>query len=209
MHKPFAIFDMDGTLIDSMPFWCNLSQEYLSRQGVSTLPEGLLDEIIPMTMSESAALFARRFSLPYTPEQICADMNALMEAHYRLDIPFKPSVYDYLSRLAGEGVRMCVASATARPLMHACLDRLGLLPFFDFLLSCEDLHTSKREPLIYLDAARRFGAAPCDVTVYEDSLHCVETARRAGFRVAAVYDAFSDASWPQICALADETIFFS
>ena len=84
MDKQFAIFDMDGTLIDSMIFWKNLASEYLSGKGVKQIPEEILERIKPMTMSESAALFQQEFGLSGDPEE---EMNAMMDAHYQNDIP--------------------------------------------------------------------------------------------------------------------------
>ena len=132
MDKQFAIFDMDGTLIDSMIFWKNLASEYLSSKGVKQIPADILERIKPMTMSESAALFQQEFALTGDPE---AEMNAIMDEHYRKDIPLKPGVREYLQLLHRRGVRMCVASATAEHLMESCLTRLGVRDCFEFLLS--------------------------------------------------------------------------
>ena len=145
MDKKFAIFDMDGTLIDSMGFWKNLATEYLTARGVAEIPGEILERIRPMTMSESAALFQREFGLTGDPE---AEMNAMMDAHYRNDIPLKPGVREYLENLHRQGARMCVASATAEPLMESCLTRLGVRQYFNFLLSCETVGAGKRSPRV-------------------------------------------------------------
>lgn len=209
MHKPFAIFDMDGTLIDSMGLWYNLGREYLQSKGVAENLEGVLEEIRPLTMSEAAAWFVDRLTLAETPEAVADAMNGIMAAHYRQDVPLKPGVREHLERLRQEGVRMCAASATAEHLMEACLQRLGVRPYFDFLLSCESLGTSKREPHIYLEAARRLGAAPGETAVYEDALYAIQTAKKANFHVIAVYDADAAGHWDEIRRLADETISFA
>ena len=201
MDKRFAIFDMDGTLIDSMGFWKNLATEYLNSKGVAEIPEDILERIKPMTMSESAALFKNEFGLTGDPE---AEMNAMMEDHYRHDIPLKPGVSAYLKKLCEQGVRMCVASATAEHLMAACLERLGVLPYFDFLLSCETLGAGKRSPLVYHESAGRLGAVPAGTAVFEDALYAVQTAKNAGFYVVGVRD--DSAAWDSIKSIADETI---
>ena len=103
---------------------------------------------------------------------------------------------------------MCVASATAMPLMQACLQRLEVLPLFDFLLSCEEFCTSKREPLIYLEAARRFGQCPQEIAVYEDALYALQTARQAGFFTVGVYEKTTAEEWEEISRTADRTIKF-
>ena len=141
MDKGFAIFDMDGTLIDSMIFWKGLASEYLSSKGITHIPADILEQIKPMTMSESAVLFQQEFGLTGDPE---AEMNAIMDAHYRNDIPLKPGVWEYLQLLHINGIRMCVASATAEHLMESCLTRLGVRDCFEFLLSCETVGVGKK-----------------------------------------------------------------
>ena len=203
MDKQFAIFDMDGTLIDSMVFWKNLATEYLSSKGVKQIPEDILERIKPMTMSESAALFQQEFGLSGDPE---AEMNAMMDAHYRNDIPLKPGVREYLQTLRSRGVRMCVASATAEPLMEACLNRLGVRGCFAFLLSCETVGAGKSSPLVYQESAKRLNAAPSEIAVYEDALYAVETAKSAGYHVVGVYDDSAAKNWQTIACIADEVI---
>lgn len=204
MDKHFAIFDMDGTLIDSMGFWGDLASEYLHSKGIRQIPADILERIQPMTMSESAALFRAEFGLTGDPE---AQMNAMMQKHYQQDIPLKSGVREYLQKLQGKGVRMCVASATAEHLMDACLTRLGVRNCFEFLLSCEAVGAGKHRPLIYQESARRFCAAPKDIAVFEDAPYAVRTAKNAGFYVVGVYDGSAAKSWRTIEKLSDEIIF--
>ena len=203
MDKKFAIFDMDGTLIDSMGFWKNLATEYLTSKGIMQIPADILERIKPMTMSESAALFKQEFGLTGDVE---AEMNAMMDAHYRNDIPLKPGVWEYLENLHRQGGRMCVASATAEQLMEACLTRLDVRQYFEFLLSCETVGAGKSSPLVYREAARRLGAAPGEVAVYEDALYAVQTAKEALFHVVGVFDSGSSGNWKTIEKIADEII---
>ena len=203
MDKKFAIFDMDGTLIDSMVFWKNLASEYLYSKGVCDIPADILEQIKPMTMSESAALFQQKFGLTGDPE---SEMNAMMDEHYRNDIPLKPGVWEYLWTLHSRGVRMCVASATAEHLMVDCLKRLGVLEYFAFLLSCETVGAGKRNPIVYHESAKRLGANPADIAVYEDALYAVRTAKDAGYFVIGVYDDSAKPNWQTITGLADEII---
>ena len=203
MDKKFAIFDMDGTLIDSMIFWKNLATEYLSSKGVKQIPADLLERIKPMTMSESAALFRQEFGLTGDPE---AEMNAMMDAHYQNDIPLKPGVQEYLRLLQSRGVRMCVASATAEQLMESCLTRLGVWDCFEFLLSCETVGAGKRSPLVYHESAKRLHVAPTQIAVYEDALYAVQTAKDAGYYVVGVYDDSAAKNWKTIEKTADEIV---
>ncbi len=187
MDKQYAIFDMDGTLVDSLPVWEHLAAEYLESKGVSPVPSHILEAIETMTLSQSARLFQVEFSLAGDPE---AEMTALLEGHYRRDIPLLPGVRAHLEELRRRGVRMCVASTTARPLMECCLARLDILACFDFLLSCEEVGAGKDSPSIYLEAARRLGAVPGEIAVYEDAAYAMETARAAGFDVVNLKEEF-------------------
>ncbi len=206
MDKKFAIFDMDGTLVDSMSYWRQLAGEFLASKGIREVPQSIFEKIKPMTMTESAALFIETFSLSGTPESIAAEMNGMMDAHYRKDIPLKDGVQAYLARLAAEGVQMCVASATAEPLMEACLTRTGVRPYFQFLLSCETVGVGKNRPDVYEEAARRLGSIPSETAVYEDAHYALETAQKAGFYTVGVYDAGAEADWAQVKGMAEEVI---
>ncbi len=206
MNKSFAIFDMDGTLVDSMAFWCRLPREYLDSKGIHQIPADVLEQIKPLTMSQSAQLFARRFDLGGTAEAIAGEMNQMMEIHYRRDIPLKPGVKEYLEGLKAKEIAMCVASATAKSLMEVCLARLGIRDCFSFLLSCEEVGAGKERPDVYLEAARRLGCAPREAAVYEDALYAAATAKQAGFYVVAVYERMAAERWEELKKLADEAI---
>lgn len=204
MDKRYAIFDMDGTLVDSMVYWKNLASEYLRNKGVAEVSAEVLNKIKPMTMTESAALFIQEFQLEGSPEQIADEMNALMDQHYHNDIPLKAGVHEYLDQLHCSGTVMCVASATAEPLMKACLSRLGVAHYFQFLLSCETVGAGKNRPDVYFAAAERLGAGPEEIAVYEDALYAARTAKDAGFYVVGVYDDSASGHWDELKELADE-----
>lgn len=206
MNKPFAIFDMDGTLVDSMVYWQRLGREYLNSQGVTEGVDEVLERIKAMTMAESSALFIETFGLPGTPETVEAEMNAVMDEHYRSDIPLKPGAADYLAVLKEQGTKMCVATATPEPLARDCLQRLGVLEDFEFLLSCDAVGAGKDRPDVFWEAARRLGAAPGETAAFEDTLFALRTAKDAGFYTVGVWDASGDGHWNELTALADETV---
>ena len=126
MDKQFCIFDMDGTLVDSMPLWKSLGKDYLKARGHSPTPDQLA-ALGPMTMLEGATFLMETFGIEGPPEHIIEEMHAVMEAHYRTDIPLKAGIQDYLVQLKQQGAKLCVATATAEPLARACLERLGAL----------------------------------------------------------------------------------
>lgn len=196
---------MDGTLVDSMGYWNRLVEEYLRRKGV-TPPPDLWRTIQVMTMPQSSAWLIKHFGIDGTPASVEAEMNAVMADHYRHDILSKPGVRGYLTGLRRRGVKLCVASNTPAPLVHACLGRLELLDFFGFCISGEEVGAGKDRPDIYMAAAARLGGVPENTAVYEDALFAIETARAAGFYTVGVYDRESAENWDAIRALADETV---
>lgn len=210
MNKKYAIFDMDGTLIDSMGYWKNLGREYLALHGITENLDEIIERIKPMTMTESAELFRTEFHLAGTKEGIAAEMNQMMDAHYRNDIPLKAGVKEYLVKLNALGVKMCVASATDVDLMQACLERLGIKNYFSFLLSCEEVGVGKRKPDVYFEALKRLQEKetilPEDVAVYEDADYAIHTAWDAGFYTIAVLDDSNKKKWEQLKAQTIESI---
>lgn len=206
MNKHYAIFDMDGTLLDSMPFWVGLPQEYLDQVGAGPLRPGDGERIATMTLSGAAAFLVEQYHLRRTPQQAADELTALIGSHYRGDLQLKRQARSYLQQLRAQGVHMCVASATDQELIEVCFARLGILDWFDVVLSCETLHTDKLHPDIYLECARRMGAAPGDVAVFEDMSHALRTAKDAGFYTVAVHDPLEEYERPQLTALADETL---
>ena len=135
-----------------------------------------------------------------------AEMNAVMDEHYRSDIPLKPGAAEYLAALKNRGVKMCVATATPEPLARACLERLGALEDLEFLLSCDAVGAGKDRPDVFLEAARRLGAAPAETAVFEDATFALQTAKNAGFYTVGVWDASGDKHWDAMTDLADETV---
>lgn len=203
MKNTFAIFDMDGTLVDSMGYWNQLADEYLAKRHIPPLTPALKEESIALTMLESAQLFIREFGLSGTPEQIAGEINALMETHYRTDVRLKPGVVTCLERMKTAGFQMCVASSTCPELLDLCLRRLGVRDYFTFLLSCEEVGVGKNRPDVYLEAARRMGGRPENTVVFEDILVAAATAKKAGFSLGIIYDVNSAAEQEHLKALAD------
>lgn len=206
MNKKFAIFDMDGTLINSMDYWCNLGREYLYKYGITENIEDILEEVGTKTMSQGSKLFADNFDgLPGVPE-IISELRTMIADHYKKDVVTKPGVIEYLEALHNQGVRMCLASATDVNLVVLVMRRLGIDKYFEFMLSCEEIGKGKDEPDIYLEAARRLGCKPEEAAVYEDVFYSANTAKKAGFYTIAVEDVNATKEWDSLTAIADEII---
>lgn len=200
-----AIFDIDGTILDSMGVWMELGERYLTAQGKTPEP-GLGDVLFPLTLEQGAEYLRAHYGLSGTAQEVKAGILGLLDHFYRHEVAAKPKTEAVIRDLHGRGVPMVLATTGSEELADAALRRLGLRQCFQGLLTAAFLGTSKSEPLIYQRAAELLGTAPEDTAVFEDTLHAVRTAKGAGFYVVGVFDTTSEDVWHTICELADETI---
>jgi HAD superfamily hydrolase (TIGR01509 family) len=197
------IFDLDGTLIDSMKVWFDVDRKLLRENGITTPSESVSEKVRTMSIEQSSRFFIEKLGLKLTQEQIISRIEELVRIEYEQNIPLKPHVEEILGHLDEKGIPYGIATATYKSLAEAVLKRLGIFERFRFVLTDVDYPRGKRFPEIFLGAAERLGTLPEETLVIEDSLHCIETAVRAGFRTAAVYDEVSAAESDEIKRLAD------
>lgn len=189
MRMRGAIFDMDGTLLDSMEGWATAGEEYLRRRGITPC-SGQADSLLYQGMIGAAEHFRRTYGITDDVPTIIDGINAAVKAFYETQAVPCEGVIAFLERLKANGVRMCVATATDRCLAEPTLARLGLLPFFDKIFTCTELGTDKTSSLIYDTAAAFMGTSTQDTWVFEDASYAVRTAKKAGYAVCAIYDRF-------------------
>ncbi|MBQ0071758.1 MAG: HAD family phosphatase [Spirochaetales bacterium] len=207
MDKTYAIFDIDGTLLDSMPYWKQLDLEFFHRHGLHDVPPSIRERTVALTMEESARVFIDELGMEGTPESIAEEFFTLMAEHYVKDVKVKEGVLEYLEKLKRKGVQMCAASATPTFLLLPVLQRLGVAPYLSFVLCCDDVGEGKHSPKVYLEAMKRMGGTLGETAVYEDSHRALTTAKNAGFYSIAVYDEDSRPYWEEMTRMADEVIF--
>lgn len=183
----YVIFDLDGTLLDSMPIWENLGSSLLRLYGVVPT-EAIAKDVRSLSLLDAMELFRIHFPDLPSPEELIEKLSLLIHDSYALDVPLKPGVKACLEKLSNAGVRMCIATASPGVNVRAALERLGILAHFEFILTEGEFGSGKERPGIFLECARRFGAAPHQVTVFEDALHAALSAKAAGMSVIGVYD---------------------
>jgi HAD superfamily hydrolase (TIGR01509 family) len=197
-----AIFDMDGTLTDSMYIWIDMTRQYLLSCGLSPRA-GLWEDIKRLTKTQTAEYFRNEYGLDRTIQEIADGVSQLIEPHYRNTVQPKKDVILLLDRLKDRGVKMCVASATDQPLIELVLGRLGLLDYFSAVFSCVTLRTGKEKPLIFEKALAHLGTPKAETFVFEDALYAARTAKKAGFPVVGVYDPSAEDSAEELTLLSD------
>ncbi len=199
-----AVFDLDGTLLDSSLWWDKAPADWLKSVGKEARPD-LAETIFSMTLPQAADYMIAEYDLCQTPRELMDGVNAVMEGFYLREVPLKPGVRELLDALAARGVPMAVASVTDKRLVEAALKRHGVLGRFRSLVTTDEAGAGKQEPAVYLLAAERIGSAPGETLVFEDALHALLTAKRAGFRTVGVCDVGSP---KQQKALAAESEFY-
>ena len=196
-----AIFDLDGTLTDSMYIWDEAPKALVRKYGGDP-PEDLAEDLKQMSLREASAYLKERFSLPGSVEELMEDINGLVAEEYRLRVPMKPGADRLLARLKSRGIPCCIATASESGQAREALERLGLWENFQFAVSCVQ-YGGKTGPEVYLEAARRLGTTPAETVVFEDAPHAVRTAKAAGFPVCCVYDGSAREDRAEMEALAD------
>ena len=197
-----AIFDLDGTLIDSMPMWHNFVGVYLAKYDLE--PDDCLKaNAKDMSFEEASEYIDRHYSLDKTPCEIAQDMWDTAGDAYANTIAIKHDVKPFLFALRCKGVRMCIATASPREWAESALKRLNIDHYFSVILSCYDLNTSKSEPMIYDRAFDILGTDRETTYVFEDSVNCIRTAKAAGYKVIGVKDEMSAPDEEEIKKLSD------
>jgi HAD superfamily hydrolase (TIGR01509 family) len=194
-----CLFDLDGTLWDSLGLWRQIDQDCLGRRGLA-LPEDYPGALAVLALPEAARYTIDRFGWSDTVEALVAEWQAMALEAYSHTIELRPHVKDYLHELRAAGVNLAVVTSLSPSLLWPGLERHGLTALFDVVCTAEEAGQSKRSPAIYRLAARRLGVAPGRCLVFEDVRPAVLSARAAGMTVRAVWTGQDD--WPAIARAA-------
>jgi HAD superfamily hydrolase (TIGR01509 family) len=194
---------MDGTLLDSMPIWRGLGASLMRDMGIEPAPE-LNDKLKTLSLRDGLAYCREVYGLSQTVDQLVGMVFDKIHDFYCERVRPKPGVEKFLSLLKMEGVWMYVATATDRPLAEAALRHAGIDGYFRGMITVAEAGAGKAESAeIYERAMRRLQSNKKDTVIFEDAYHAIVTAKAAGFRVAAVYDAEEDANQEEIRRISD------
>jgi HAD superfamily hydrolase (TIGR01509 family) len=199
-----AIFDLDGTLIDSNSVWEKIDRKILSKRGIKVTNE----QIVKMTAMtyEDAAEFMQSLGVKETVSELMSEFNELAVSEYRNSIFLKEYVKEYLDKLKNEGIKMAVATASPKILYEPVLRHNGIYSYFNAFCCTEEIGKSKDYPDIYLLAASRLNVMPEQCMVFEDVLKGVASAKNAGMYAVGVYDKYSSDDIVTIRSVADRFI---
>ncbi len=198
----YAIFDMDGTLLDSMPIWVNLGETVL--KSLDIIPDEETNRRFKtMTLTQSSHYIKEHFPLKISAEDLLQIFTDTVKKGYEEEAPLKPYAMDFLKLLYSKNIKMCVATASERHLTEAALKRTGVLPYLEFIITCSDIGKTKETPDIYLEAMQRMGGNLTNTVVFEDAYFSIISATNGGFPVVAIYDECAKNEKENIMKLAD------
>jgi HAD superfamily hydrolase (TIGR01509 family) len=199
------IFDLDGTLLDSMDVWGKIDIDFLQKRGV-TVPSDYMDAISSMSFTECAAYTIKRFNLSDTIESLMREWTDMAAYAYGHTVQMKPYAKEYLSTLRERGAKLGIATSLSAELYNSALRAHGIYDWFHVICNSDDVGCGKSRPDVFLFAAKKLDVSPRDCVVFEDILPAVKTAKSAGMKVCGVYDTAAANDWEQIRETADYAI---
>lgn len=181
-----VIFDLDGTLIDSMHIWFRILPEFLTRHGFDVRDE-ILRRVSCMTLTQSSEYIAEEFpKLCMTGHEIREEWLSIAYEDYSQRVKLKPGAKDFIYKLKEHGIKIAAATACAKNLAEVCLENNGIADIFDVIVYAEDVGCGKDSPMVYVETLKRLECRACDAVLFEDILVAVKTADSIGLRTIAV-----------------------
>ncbi|SFD43192.1 HAD family hydrolase [Clostridium uliginosum] len=200
-----AIFDLDGTLVDSMWVWEQIDIDYLKEKGY-LMPGDLKNEILHLSFSQTALYFKNRFQIEDSLDDILNTWHNMAFNHYSNDVKLKKGAKKFLQLLKKSGIKIGLATSNSTPLLKACLENNEIFHYFDAITTTDETSQGKDQPDVYLLAAKKLGVEPNKCIVFEDILPAIQGAKSAGMKVVAVKDNLSIHSEEELTKYADKYI---
>lgn len=185
-----VIFDLDGSLVDSMWMWRDIDIEYLGRYGIEC-PSDIQAAIEGMSFSETAVYFKERFQIPDSLEEIKATWNEMARYKYLHEVPFKKGIPVFLETCRLRGIKLGIATSNSRELVEEIAKVHGLKDYFSCIMTACEVAKGKPAPDIYLAVAANLGVETSKCLVFEDIVPGIMAGKAAGMKVCAVEDAYS------------------
>ena len=196
-----AIFDFDGTLVDSMFIWENLAFDYLVSLGIT--PDISINKFAEcMTLADMALIYQKEYGVTLSVEEILSDIKEKIDERYRSEVMPKEGVLAFLESLYNKGVKMCIATLSQESVVRMVLEKFSMSHYFSEIFTTSSVGKGKNEPDMYLAALRYLGTQKENTIVFEDALYAAKTAKNAGFPLAAIYDV-SEKQQEELKALSD------
>lgn len=202
--KKYCIFDLDGTLIDSMSEWGANMKRILDDEGIA-YPENIVNILTPLGNEGSAKLFLE-MGVKGTKEELTRRMSEYAYEAYSKRIVTKKGVPEFLKKLKNDGHILAVLTASPHITCDACLKNNGVYDLFDKVFTVEDFGLVKSDPEIYKRTARALGAEMSQITFFDDNITALSTAKKAGLEIVGVYDESSDKDTEKIMEISDRYI---
>ncbi len=182
-----AIFDLDGTILDSMHIWSDIGLLFLKNKGIEPEP-GVEDKFVTMSMVQAAEYYIKNIDPKATVMEIVNEVNSLVQGFYFNEVIKKDGIKEFLDFLKNRGVKMCVATATDKHLVEKALERNGIREYFSEIFTCGSVGAGKDTPVIYNEALKHLGTPKVNTYVFEDALYAIETANKAGYNIIGISD---------------------
>lgn len=193
----YKLFDLDGTLIDSMSYWIDEMLSYLDKRNVE-YPENIVEIITPLGSKGSAEYFINELGVKDTVENICATVEAYADNAYRNLIPLKKGVKEYLIREKNNGCSLNILTMCDLTSLSLCLKRTGVYDLFDNVWCCTDFGLTKADKEIFDKVADILKVSPEKIEFFDDSSVAIDSANKAGFYTVGVFDECSASFWERI-----------
>lgn len=197
-----VIFDMDGTIIDSMWVWKRVDEEFLLKRSID-LPFDIQRQIEGLSFTDTARYFKDKFLLSEDIEDIKNEWIHMVEKYYKDIIPLKDGALQLILKLKETGLKIGLATSNSKELTEMVLKRTGVFDYFDYIVTSCEVGKNKSCPDIFLMSAKNLGISPENCLVFEDSIAGIMGAKRAGMRVIAVYDEYSKLFKKELQDIAD------
>ncbi len=200
-----AIFDMDGTILNSMKLWQDIDVIFLNNRGFD-VPDDYMVSIGHLGAMDTALYTIERFSLSDTPQDLIDEWQKIAMEKYPF-ISEKPGILEYLKYLKKNGVKTAIATATCSELIDAALGGREILKYIDSVTTLDEVKRGKGFPDIYLKCCEKLNVSPEESIVFEDIVMGIKGAKDGGFRTVAIYDEFSKNDEKTLRSLADRYIY--